>query len=66
VTFPRVVDYLEGGSGKASRLVAADDQSAAIRFVRRFYLGWVVWKTNGMGSKSGGFSSERTSNPVSK
>jgi len=31
VTFPRIVNYLEGGSGKASRLVAADDQSAAIR-----------------------------------
>jgi len=32
VTFPRIVNYLEGGSGKASRLIAADDQSAAIRF----------------------------------
>jgi len=51
VTFPHVVDYLEGGCGKASRLVAADDPSAAIRFVRQFYLGWVVWKNEWDGLK---------------
>ena len=37
VTFPRDVEYLEGGSGKACGLVAAGSKPAAIRFRYKFY-----------------------------